>query len=58
MEMNARIYSIVRYTFTQMNFSSSTKDPKDYVKNLGIFHTDPLIDETFTTWYTRHRDVY
>ncbi|KAM3171008.1 hypothetical protein ACTXT7_017468 [Hymenolepis weldensis] len=39
--MEARIFSIARYIFTQMNFSTSTKDPKDYMKLLqhGILNT-------------------
>ncbi|KAM3184662.1 hypothetical protein ACTXT7_007917 [Hymenolepis weldensis] len=32
-----------------MNFSTSTKDPKDYMKS---------VDENFTTWYAQHRDIY
>ncbi|VUZ55649.1 unnamed protein product [Hymenolepis diminuta] len=35
-----------------------TADPKDYLKNVGIFHHNPLIDESFATWYTQHRDIY
>ncbi|VUZ40904.1 unnamed protein product [Hymenolepis diminuta] len=50
--MEARFSSIVRSTFTDMNFSMSTKDPKDYVKKVRIFHHNPLIGETFATWYT------
>ncbi|KAM3173598.1 hypothetical protein ACTXT7_012202 [Hymenolepis weldensis] len=47
--MEARISSIVRNTFTQMNFSTSTKDPKNNVKNVG---------ETFATWYTQYRNIF
>ncbi|VUZ43109.1 unnamed protein product [Hymenolepis diminuta] len=50
--MEARIFSSVRNVFTQLNLSTSTKDPKDYVKNADIFHHNPLIDESFATWYT------
>ncbi|KAM3187838.1 hypothetical protein ACTXT7_001434 [Hymenolepis weldensis] len=47
--MEAQISSIVRNTFTQMNFSASTKYLKDYVKNVDVFHHNPLIGETFAT---------
>ncbi|KAM3187911.1 hypothetical protein ACTXT7_001317 [Hymenolepis weldensis] len=56
--MEARIFSIVRNIFTQMNFSTSTKDLKNHVKNVGIFHHDPLIDENIAIWYTQHCDIY
>ncbi|VUZ45093.1 unnamed protein product [Hymenolepis diminuta] len=46
--METRISSIVRNTFTQMNFPNSTKNPKDYVKNVEIF----------APWYTQYRDIY
>ncbi|VDL59854.1 unnamed protein product [Hymenolepis diminuta] len=41
-----------------MNFLTSTKDPKDYVKDVGIFHCNPLIGETFAIWYAQYRDTY
>ncbi|VUZ43132.1 unnamed protein product [Hymenolepis diminuta] len=44
--MEARISSIVRNTFTQINFSTSTKDPKD------------CVGETFAAWYAQYRDSY
>ncbi|VDL58071.1 unnamed protein product [Hymenolepis diminuta] len=56
--MEARISSIVRNTFTQINFSTSTKDPKDCVKNVGMFHHNLLIGETFAAWYAQYRDSY
>ncbi|VDL55042.1 unnamed protein product [Hymenolepis diminuta] len=34
---------------------SSTKNPKDYVKNVGIFHHNSPTD---ATWYTQHRNIY
>ncbi|VUZ55615.1 unnamed protein product [Hymenolepis diminuta] len=36
---------IVRNIFSQMNLSTSRKDPKDYMKNVGTFHHDSPIDE-------------
>ncbi|VUZ48035.1 unnamed protein product [Hymenolepis diminuta] len=55
--MEARISSIMRNVF-QMNVSTSTKDPKYYEKNVGILNLNPLIAETFETWYTQYRDIY
>ncbi|VUZ54253.1 unnamed protein product [Hymenolepis diminuta] len=37
--MKARISTVVRNIFTQMNFSIPTKDPKNYMKSHGIFIT-------------------
>ncbi|VUZ41565.1 unnamed protein product [Hymenolepis diminuta] len=41
--MEIRISSVVGNIFTQMNFSMSTKDSKDYVKNRGILNTGMFI---------------
>ncbi|KAM3184415.1 hypothetical protein ACTXT7_008394 [Hymenolepis weldensis] len=35
--MEVRFSSIVRNTLTQVNFSISTKDPEDSMKNMGVF---------------------
>ncbi|KAM3188121.1 hypothetical protein ACTXT7_000890 [Hymenolepis weldensis] len=49
---------LVRNTFAKMNFSTKTKDLKDYVKNAGVFHYDLLTDKIFAAWYAQHRDSY
>ncbi|VUZ56133.1 unnamed protein product [Hymenolepis diminuta] len=46
--MEVPISSIVGSAFIQVNFSTSTKNPKDYLKSVGTFHHNPLID----------RDIY
>lgn len=57
-DIETRISSIVKNTVTQMNVSTSTKDSKDYVKNVGIFHHNPLISETFATWHAQYRGTH
>lgn len=56
--MEAQSSSVVRSTFTQTNFSTSTKDPEDYAINKGVFHHNPQIGETFATWCIRNSDIY
>ncbi|VUZ51103.1 unnamed protein product [Hymenolepis diminuta] len=36
----------------------SSKNLEDYMKNVDILHHNPLIGETFVTWYPRYRDFY
>ncbi|VUZ55860.1 unnamed protein product [Hymenolepis diminuta] len=41
-----------------MNFLTSTKDPEDYAKNVGMFHHNSHTDENLSTGYVRYRDMY
>ncbi|VUZ44563.1 unnamed protein product, partial [Hymenolepis diminuta] len=53
-----QISSIVRNVFIHKNFSPLIKNPEDYVKNVDMFHLNPLFDEIFATWYARYCDTY
>ncbi|VUZ56321.1 unnamed protein product [Hymenolepis diminuta] len=54
----AKIAAIVRCIMEQMNLSKPDKDQEDYIKNVGEFHYEPVVGETFTTWYARNRGIY
>ncbi|VUZ50230.1 unnamed protein product, partial [Hymenolepis diminuta] len=45
-DTEVRFSSVARNNFTRINFSKSTKDPKDQVKNVGILYCNSLIGET------------
>ncbi|VDL51488.1 unnamed protein product [Hymenolepis diminuta] len=51
-DKEAQISSIARNSLTQDEFLNV------YVINVGIFRHNPLMDETFATWYTQHREIY
>ncbi|VUZ56174.1 unnamed protein product [Hymenolepis diminuta] len=53
-DMEVQISSIVRNTFNQMNFSTPTKEHADLVKNVGAFHHNSPIDESFATWLAEY----